>query len=123
MEEDPISSLHPSPTVPAEISGSRSDCLDHHLKTKTASTLLLLKDFCKFIDDCPSLARATIREVQCYKAKNIIHHRFLLLQCRRLPRSVVWIRIERKMGGKMVDFIRKGGVVKAHDTVRRRTCL
>src|ERR1700733_3192270 len=123
MEEDPIPSLRRSSSVPSEISRFPSDCLDSHLKPKAAPKPILLKDFCELIGICHSLARATIREVQCCKVRKGVGHRFLLLLCYRPGRSAVWIRVDRKRRGNMVKFVRNRGRVKAHDTVRRQTCL
>jgi len=123
MEEDPIPSLHRSLSVPSKISGAPSDCLDPHLKSKTAPKPILLKDFCELIGVCHSLARATIREVQCYKVKKGVGHRFLLLLCYRPSRSAIWIRVDRKRRGNLAKLALHLGRVKAHDTVRRQTCL
>jgi hypothetical protein len=76
-----------------------------------------LKDFCDLIGRYPSLERATIQRVECYRERAAPRHRFLIFHCIRRLKCPVWFRVDRRIeGGVSRLFFR--GTVNAKDTVR-----
>ena len=79
---------------------------------------LPLKGFCDLIGRYPSLERANIRRVECYKEKVAPKHRFLIFHCVRSSRCPVWFRVDRRIQGGVSKLFFSKGLPNAEDTVR-----
>ena len=80
---------------------------------------LPLKDFCELIGRCPSLERATIQRVECYKVKAAPKHRFLIFYCVRASKCPVWFRVDRRLEGGVFRLLSSRGTVNTKDIVRQ----
>ncbi|KAF8338050.1 uncharacterized protein EI90DRAFT_3041422 [Cantharellus anzutake] len=62
---------------------------------------------------------ARIVGASCYShSRNLILHRFLILQLCRPGRKDIWLRIERRAGLGFLSLVRKLGTTPAHDTAQ-----
>ncbi|KAF8338053.1 WD40-repeat-containing domain protein [Cantharellus anzutake] len=80
----------------------------------------LLRDLCeKVIEKHLWLQMARIVSASCYSHfRNLIRHRFLILQLCRPGRRNIWLRIDRRAGLGFLSLVWKLGTTPAHDTAQ-----
>ncbi|KAF8338042.1 WD40-repeat-containing domain protein [Cantharellus anzutake] len=90
------------------------------LSTRSTGRTFPLRDLCeKVIEKHLWLQMARIVSASCYsQSRNLILHRFLILQLRRPGRNDIWLRIDRRAGLGILSLVRKLGTTPAHDTVQ-----
>ncbi|KAF8344349.1 uncharacterized protein EI90DRAFT_3029355 [Cantharellus anzutake] len=86
------------------------------LSLRSAGVTYSLKDLCdQVIEKHIWLQTARIISTSCYQDRNVIRHRYLILQLQRRGKKDIWMRIDRKAGLGILSLVRKGGKTRASD--------
>ncbi|KAF8332821.1 WD40-repeat-containing domain protein [Cantharellus anzutake] len=90
------------------------------LSYRSSGVIYSLKDLCDHvIEKHIWLQMARIVSTSCYSQyRNLVLHRFLILQLRRPGKQDIWLRIDRRAGLGALSLMWKLGKTRAHDTAQ-----
>ncbi|KAF8342236.1 uncharacterized protein EI90DRAFT_3208365 [Cantharellus anzutake] len=102
------------------ISGFSTFSKGSNLSIRSSGKTFSLRDLCKnVIEEHLWLQTARIISTSCYSQyRNLILHRFLILQLRRPGKRDIWLRIDRRAGLSPLKLAQKLGKTRANDTAQ-----